>query len=77
MSAFLVLKYLHILSAVRLFGVGAGTAFHLYHAHRARRRGQVASAANSAVAVDLLFTAPQRLSSLRRASPWSCPPDIG
>ena len=58
MSVYLVLKYLHILSAVSLFGIGVGTAFHLYHAHRRQRPGEIAAAANSAIVADLLFTAP-------------------
>ncbi len=57
-DAYLALKLLHILSAVSLFGIGVGTAFHLYVAHRRNRPDEIAAAANSAVMADLLFTLP-------------------
>ena len=57
-STYLALKLLHILSAVSLFGIGVGTAFHLYFAHRRGRPVEIEAAANSAIVADRLFTLP-------------------
>ncbi len=55
---YLVLKYIHILSATLLFGTGLGTAFHGFLAFRTRDARVVAAAGRSVVLADWLFTAP-------------------
>ena len=54
----ILLKILHILSAVVLLGVGGGTAFHMWMAHRSGDARVIAAAARSTVLADWLFTAP-------------------
>ncbi len=58
MDAFELTKWVHILSAVVLFGTGMGTAFSMYATHL---RGDVAAisvAAKNVVLADWLFTTP-------------------
>lgn len=58
MDAFLLIKWLHILSAMLLFGTGLGTAFHMWMAHRGGEPMVIAAAARSTVRADWLFTLP-------------------
>jgi uncharacterized membrane protein len=57
-DADILLKILHILSAVVLLGVGGGTAFHMWMAHLGGDVRVIAAAARSTVLADWLFTAP-------------------
>jgi len=54
---FLILKTLHVLSAIVLLGTGLGTAFHLWATHRRGDPRAIASAARTTVLADWLFTA--------------------
>ena len=54
---FLILKTLHVLSAIVLLGTGLGTAFHLWVTHRSGDPRAIASAARATVLADWLFTA--------------------
>jgi uncharacterized membrane protein len=56
--SYLLLKYIHILSATLLFGTGLGTAFHGFLAFRSRDARVVAAVGSSVVLADWLFTAP-------------------
>jgi uncharacterized membrane protein len=58
MDLYILLKYLHILSANLLFGTGLGTAFHGWMAHRSRNRAAIAVVGRNVVLADWLFTAP-------------------
>jgi uncharacterized membrane protein len=55
---YLVLKYLHILSATLLFGTGLGTAFHGFLAFRTKDPRVIAAVGRSVILADWLFTAP-------------------
>lgn len=55
---YLVLKYIHILSAALLFGTGLGTAFHGFLAFRTRDARVIAAVGRSVILADWLFTAP-------------------
>jgi uncharacterized membrane protein len=55
---YLLLKYIHILSATLLFGTGLGTAFHGFLAFRTRDARVVAAVGRSVILADWLFTAP-------------------
>ena len=57
MTAYLVLKYLHIIGAAVLLGTGAGIAFFLLLAHRTGDTALVAGVARIVVVADFLFTA--------------------
>ena len=56
-SAFALLKTVHVLSAMLLFGTGLGTAFHLWATHVRGEAGAIALAARNTVLADWLFTA--------------------
>ncbi len=56
--SYLLLKYIHILSAMLLFGTGLGTAFHGFLAFRTRDPRVVAAIGRSVILADWLFTAP-------------------
>jgi uncharacterized membrane protein len=56
--SYLLLKYIHILSAMLLFGTGLGTAFHGFLAFRSRDARVIAAVGRSVVLADWLFTAP-------------------
>ena len=58
MITYLLLKYIHILSATLLFGTGLGTAFHGFLAFRTRDARVVASVGRSVILADWLFTTP-------------------
>ena len=53
-----LMKELHVLGAMLLFGTGLGTAFHFWRAHRTGAPAVIAAAARSTVLADWLFTAP-------------------
>lgn len=55
---YLVLKWVHILSATILFGAGVGSAFHLFVSSLRRRIGGVANSARNVVLADWLLTTP-------------------
>jgi uncharacterized membrane protein len=55
---FLILKTVHVLSAIVLLGTGFGTAFHLWATHRRGDVRAIAAAARNTVLADWLFTAP-------------------
>ncbi len=57
MSAYLLLKYLHIIGASVLFGTGAGIAFFMLMAHRTGEPRTIAAVARIVVVADYLFTA--------------------
>lgn len=61
MDAFLVAKWLHILSSTVLFGTGIGTAFAMVWAMRSDRAAVVAHVAGGVVVADWLFTLPAGL----------------
>lgn len=58
MSAFEVVKALHILSATLIFGTGLGSAFFLWRAHQSNDLASLAFAARTVVLADWLFTTP-------------------
>ena len=56
--SYLLLKWIHILSATILFGAGIGSAFHMYMANRQGKIEDIYFAARTVVLADYLFTAP-------------------
>ncbi len=56
--SYLLLKYIHILSAALLFGTGLGTAFHGFIAFKSRDARVIAAVGRSVILADWLFTAP-------------------
>ena len=57
MSAYLLLKFAHIIGATVLLGTGAGIAFFMFMAHRTGDAATVAATARIVVTADYLFTA--------------------
>ena len=57
MSAYLLLKTLHIVGATVLLGTGAGIAFFMLMAHRTRDPRLIAHTAGVVVIADVVFTA--------------------
>ncbi len=57
MTAYLALKYLHVIGAAVLLGTGAGIAFFMLLAHRTREARTVAAVARIVVTADFVFTA--------------------
>lgn len=57
MTAYLALKYLHMIGAAVLLGTGAGIAFFMLLAHRTGLAATIAAVARMAVVADFLFTA--------------------
>ena len=57
MTAYLVLKYVHVIGAAVLLGTGAGIAFFMLLAHRTGDAAVVAAVARIVVVADALFTA--------------------
>lgn len=55
---YLLLKWLHILSATILFGTGIGSAFYLFAANRRKNIADIYFAVRHVVIADWLFTAP-------------------
>lgn len=70
--SFLILKTLHILSAIILFGVGLGTVFYKIMADRSGNLAAIAVTSRQVVLADWLFTTPavifQPLSGMLMAS---------
>lgn len=58
MDSYLILKLLHILSAVVVAGTGTGIAFFMFMANRSNNPQAVYHTANSVILGDWLFTAP-------------------
>ncbi|MBK6008891.1 DUF2269 domain-containing protein [Ramlibacter ginsenosidimutans] len=58
---YVLLKWVHILSATILFGAGVGSAFHLFAASLRRRVGGVASSARNVVLADWMLTTPSAI----------------
>jgi len=57
-SAYVLVKTLHILSATLLFGTGLGSAFYMWRADRSGDTAAIAFAARNVVTADWLFTLP-------------------
>ena len=57
MTAYFILKYLHLMGASVLLGTGAGIAFFMLIAHRTGNTATVAAVARIVVLADFLFTA--------------------
>lgn len=57
MTAYLVLKFLHVIGATVLIGTGAGIAFFMLMAHRTGDAAAIAATARIVVIADYLFTA--------------------
>jgi uncharacterized membrane protein len=55
--AYLLLKYLHVIGAVVLFGTGAGIAFFMLMAHVTGKAATIAAVARIVVIADFVFTA--------------------
>jgi uncharacterized membrane protein len=77
---FLVLKTLHVLSSTVLFGIGFGSAFHMWVTHLRGDPRAIAATARNVVLADWLFTAPAGLAQpatglglifLARYDPWA------
>ncbi|MBS0254150.1 MAG: DUF2269 domain-containing protein [Proteobacteria bacterium] len=56
MDAYLIVKWVHVLSSTVLFGFGAGTAWYLWNAHRTGDAALIASVGRMVVRADWLFT---------------------
>ena len=52
-----LLRFLHVIGAMVLFGTGAGIAFFMVMAHRTRDPALIAHVAGTVVIADFLFTA--------------------
>jgi uncharacterized membrane protein len=57
MSAYFILKFLHVIGATVLLGTGAGIAFFMLMAHRTGRTQTIADTARVVVIADFIFTA--------------------
>lgn len=55
---YLLLKWIHILSATILFGTGIGSAFYMYMANRQKNISDIYFATRHVVIADLVFVAP-------------------
>lgn len=58
MSIYLIVKWLHILSAVAMVGTGFGTAFYLFFANRSDNLNAIAVVSRLVVRADTWFTTP-------------------
>lgn len=58
MNAYLLLKWVHIVSSMLLVGTGFGSAFYLYFANRTRNVAAIAEVSRLVVRADYWFTAP-------------------
>ena len=58
MDSYLVLKFLHILSAVVVVGTGAGIAFFMYMANRSNNSQAISVTAKHVILGDWVFTMP-------------------
>ena len=57
MTAYFILKFLHVIGATVLLGTGAGIAFFMLAAHLTRDSATIAGTARIVVRADFLFTA--------------------
>jgi uncharacterized membrane protein len=57
MSAYLLLKFAHVIGATVLLGTGAGIAFFMLMAHRTANAATIAAVARIVVVADFVFTA--------------------
>jgi len=57
-SAYVLLKFIHIVSSTLLFGTGLGTAFFMWMSHRSGNIEAIANSARITVLADWLFTTP-------------------
>lgn len=55
---YLILKWIHVISATILFGTGIGSAFYLFMASRSKDIGAIYFAAKHVVIADWIFTTP-------------------
>lgn len=55
---YLILKWIHIISATVLFGTGIGSAFYMLMANRSRKLSNIVFATRTVVLADWLFTTP-------------------
>ena len=58
MTAYLVVKWVHVLSSTLLFGTGLGIAFFMWSAHRRGDAAHIAATGRTVVIADACFTAP-------------------
>lgn len=58
MTAYLLVKWIHILSSTLLFGTGLGIAFFMWMAHLRGDPAHIAATARTVVIADACFTAP-------------------
>jgi uncharacterized membrane protein len=56
MTLYFLVKYLHVLGAVVIFGTGSGIAFFMLMAHRSGDASFIARTASTVVFADMLFT---------------------
>jgi uncharacterized membrane protein len=56
MTAYFLVKYLHVLGAIVILGTGSGIAFFMLMAHRSRDADFIARTAGVVVIADMLFT---------------------
>jgi uncharacterized membrane protein len=56
MTAYFLVKYLHVLGAIVILGTGSGIAFFMLIAHRSRDADFIARTAGVVVVADMLFT---------------------
>lgn len=56
MDAYLLVKWVHVLSSTILFGFGAGTAWYFWNAHLTRDPSTIASVGRMVVRADWIFT---------------------
>ena len=56
MTAYFLVKYLHVIGAIAILGTGAGIAFFMLMAHRSGDAAFIARAAATVVIADMLFT---------------------
>jgi uncharacterized membrane protein len=77
MNAYLIVKWLHILSSVAMVGTGFGTAFYLFFCNRTRNVEAITEVSRLVVRADTWFTTPavifQPLSGLwlMQAAGWT------
>lgn len=58
MDLYLLLKWLHVISATLLFGTGLGSAFYMWRAYRGGGSAVLAAVAREVVRADWIFTTP-------------------
>lgn len=56
--SYLLVKWMHIVSATILFGAGIGSAFHMFMANRQKSTGEIYFAVRTVVIADTLLTTP-------------------